>query len=231
MGNTMNRLDGKVQDYPDESYMTNGADPYPPDSYDELLWPTNHRWRQVAALFGGVVALGAVATAVIINSGDSATTKATVGAPTSLPVLTTPSTPLPATPSITSRTPQLPPETVTTMAPPSVTPPAQTTTTALPLTGPPPAALHPRTVIYSVTGTKELLDLVTVVYTDARGYPKTEFNVALPWTRAVVLNPGIQTQSVVATSFHSQLNCSIVNAKRQPVVASTNNAIITTCIR
>lgn len=228
----MNRLDGGIQDHPDESYATNGADPYPPDGYDELLWPANRRWRQVVALLGSVVALGAVATAVIINSGDSATTKATVRAPTPRPVLTTPSKPVPAAPPSTSRTPQLPPETATTVTPPTAAPPERTPTAAPPLTGQPPAAaLHPRTVVYTVTGTKELLDLVTVVYTDARGYPKTEFNVALPWTKAVVLNPGVQTQSVIATSFHSRLNCSIVNAEGQPVVASTNNAVIATCTR
>ena len=82
-----------------------------------------------------------------------------------------------------------------------------------------------------MTGTKQLLDLVNVVYTDARGYPQTEFNVALPWTKVVVLNPGVQTQSVIATSIYGQLNCSIVNAAGQPVVASTNNSMIATCTR
>jgi Mycobacterium membrane protein len=91
--------------------------------------------------------------------------------------------------------------------------------------------LNPRTVVYSVTGTKQLLDLVNVVYTDARGYPQTEFNVSLPWSKMIVLNPGVQTQSVVATSIYGRLNCSIVNAEGQAVVASTNNAIIATCTR
>jgi hypothetical protein len=133
----------------------------------------------------------------------------------------------------------LPPETVTTVTPPSAAPtttpsaaPMPTPTAAPPQTGsPPPAALNPRTVVYSVTGTKQLFDLVSVVYTDARGFPQTDFNVSLPWTRAVVLNPGVQTQSVIATSIYSRLNCSIVNAEGQPVVASTNNGIIATCTR
>ncbi len=80
-----------------------------------------------------------------------------------------------------------------------------------------------------MTGTKQLLDLVTVVYTDARGYPRTEFNVSLPWSKAIVLNPGVQTESVVATSFYGRLNCSIVNAAGQTVLASTGNGIMTTC--
>ena len=56
-----------------------------------------------------------------------------------------------------------------------------------------------------MAGTKQLLDLVNIVYTDAQGFPETEFNVALPWTKVVVLNPGVQTQSVIATSIYSHL--------------------------
>jgi hypothetical protein len=138
-----------------------------------------------------------------------------------------------------SRTNQLPPETITTVTPPSAAPsrtpsapPTAPPTAAPPLTlQPPPAAVNPRTVVYSVTGTKQLLDLVNVVYTDAAGYPHTEFNVALPWTKMVVLNPGVQTRSVIATSIYSRLSCSIVNAQGQAVVASTNNATIATCTR
>jgi hypothetical protein len=131
----------------------------------------------------------------------------------------------------TSAPPQLPPETVTTVPPPS---PAQTKTpgAAPPLTSLPPlATLNPRTVIYTVTGTKQLFDLVNIVYTDARGYPQTAFNVALPWTKAVVLNPGVQTESVVATSIYGRLSCSIVDAAGQPVKVSTNNTMIATCTR
>ena len=73
--------------------------------------------------------------------------------------------------------------------------PARTPTAApAPTTAPPPATLNPRTVVYTVAGTKQLLDLVNVVYTDARGYPQTEFNVSLPWSKAIVLNPGVQTE-------------------------------------
>jgi hypothetical protein len=86
-------------------------------------------------------------------------------------------------------------------------------------------------VVYTVTGTKQLLDLVNIVYTDARGYPHTEFNVALPWTKMVVLNPGVQTESVIATSVYSQLNCAVVNSAGQVVVAKANNASLATCTR
>jgi hypothetical protein len=237
-------LAGEVHDYPDdETYETDGADYLSgEDGYGELAWPSDRRWRPVVAVAGAVVATCAIATAVILNSGDTATTKGTVGVPTPTPrtVMTTPSPPRTTAPPSASpsppRTSALPPETVTTVTPtPSVGPirtPTAAPPTALPPGAlPPQATLNPRTVVYSVTGTKQLFDLVNVVYTDAQGYPHTELNVALPWTKAVVLNPGVQTQSVIATSIYSRLNCSIVNAAGQPVVASATNTMIATCTR
>jgi len=235
---------GPVHDYPDDdSYDEADTDSYEYDGYGELAWPADSRWRPVAAVVGVVLAIGAVATAVIINSGDSASTKATVGAPAPRTVTSAPrtSTPPSASPG-TSVAPQLPPETVTTVTPPpraypSTGPTWPPTAVAPPTAAPPPAvvpptaALNPRTVVYGVTGTKQLLDLVNIVYTDARGYPQTEFNVSLPWSKMVVLNPGVTTQSVVATSIYGRLNCAIVNAEGQIVVASTNNTSLATCTR
>ncbi len=226
---------GLVQDCPDDEY--DGADTDVLDGYGDLAWPADTRWRPAAAILGAVVALGAIASAVIINSGDSASTKATVGAPAPRTLTSAPPVPR-TTPSASpspSQTP-LPPETMTTVTPPpSASPslmPTQTPTAAPPPTGaPPPVALNPRTVIYSVTGTKQLLDLVNVAYTDARGYPQTEFNVSLPWSKVVVLNPGVTTESVVATSFYGRLNCAIVNAAGQAVVTSANNGVMATCTR
>jgi Mycobacterium membrane protein len=227
----------RVHDYPDDEY--DGADTDVLGGYGDLAWPADTRWRPAAAILGAVVALGAVATAVIINSGDSASTKATVGAPaprtlTSAPAPSTTVSP-PSASTRPSQTP-LPPETMTTVTPPpSASPsvvPTLTPSAAPPPTGaPPPVALNPRTVIYTVTGTKQLLDLVNVAYTDARGYPQTEFNVSLPWQKAIVLNPGVQTVSVVATSFYGRLNCSVVNAAGQAVVTSANNGVVATCTR
>jgi hypothetical protein len=225
---------GLVHDYP--GHETDGADFHDEDGYDEdeyeydedddsygaLAWPAERRWRPAAAFLGCVVALGAIATAVVINSGDSASTKATVGAPTPR-TATALTTQAPATSAPKPAKPQLPSETVSTVAPPSAAP----SPTALA----PAATLDPRTVVYSVTGTKQLLDLVSIVYTDARGYPQTEFNVALPWSKVIVLNPGVQNLSVVATSIYSHLDCSVFNAAGQTVVASASNASIATCTR
>lgn len=230
---------GRVHDYPDDDELYGGADDE--DGYGESTWAPEGRWRPAAAIMGVVVALGAIATAVIINSGDSATTKATVGPPaplTSAPsaprTSATPSAPPSASPSpvpSATRAPQLPPETVTTVTPPSTQPTLPPSAAPAPTTSPPSPLLNPRTVVYTVAGTKQLLDLVNVVYTDARGYPQTEFNVSLPWSKVVVLNPGVQTESVVATSFYGRLNCAIVNAAGQTVRASTNNGALATCTR
>jgi hypothetical protein len=233
-----------VYDYPDhpddEIYDADGADYLSgeDDGYVDLGWATDRRWRPVVAIAGAVVATCAIATAVILNSGDTATTKATVGAPTPTPktVMSTPSA-KPSAPRVAApTTPQLPPETVTTLPPVPSAAPTRTPTAAPrpvlpPQAAPPQAVLSPRTVLYSVAGTKQLLDMVNIVYTDAQGFPQTELNVALPWSKVVTLNPGVQTQSVIATSIYSRLNCSIVDAQGQPVVVSTNNSMIATCTR
>ncbi len=245
----MHDLYDGVRDYPDDGDLApdeldhDAYDAFDEDGYEELAWPADRRWRPAVAVVGGVLAIGAVATAVILNSGDSATTKATIGPPVPRTVISTSAAPsppplppsMPTLPSA-SRTPQLPPETVTTLPPPSTLPlpsagPARTPTALPPQAVPPPPALNPRTVVYTVTGTKQLIDLVNIVYTDARGFPVTELNVSLPWTKAVVLNPGVQTQSVIASSIYSHLNCAIVNAAGQTVVVRANNSAMTTCTR
>ncbi|HEY1840329.1 MAG TPA: MmpS family transport accessory protein [Mycobacterium sp.] len=184
------------------------------------------RWRPVAAIAGIVFVLAMIATVVIVNGGDSASTSATVVVPP-----TRSATPRP------SLVPALPPETVTTVTPPSRQPSPSATSTA-PAEVPPPAAVPStppevaaRTFVYRVTGTKGLLDLVTVVYTDAQGAPQTDFNVSLPWSRTVVLNPGVGMRSVVATSLTGHLNCSISDGVGQPVAISTSSTMIAACSR
>jgi hypothetical protein len=163
---------------------------------------------------------------VIINGGDSASTSATVVVPPNRSGAPRP-----------SLVPVLPPETVTTVTPPSRRP-SPTATSTTPTDIPPPEAVPStppdvaaRTFVYRVTGTKGLLDLVTVVYTDASGAPQTDFNVSLPWSRTVVLNPGVGMRSVVATSLTGHLNCSINDGVGQPVAISTSSAMIATCSR
>ncbi len=166
--------------------------------------------------------LAVIASAVIVNGGDSGSTSATVVVPPSR--------------STTPRlVPALPPETVTTVTP-SSRPPSPTATSTVQT--PPPVATPPvppdvaaRTFVYRVTGTKGLLDLVSVVYTDASGAPQTDFNVSLPWSRTIVLNPGVGMRSVVATSLTGRLNCSIADSVGDAIAISTSSTMIATCSR
>ena len=82
-----------------------------------------------------------------------------------------------------------------------------------------------------MTGTRQLIDLVTVLYTDQQGALQTDLNVALPWSKTIVLNPGVDLTSVTATSMMGQLNCSITDAGGATIVAQANNSMITTCTK
>ncbi len=220
----MNYLDSDIQDYPDDA-----VDDFYADG-DEFA-PIDQRWRPIAAIAGIVFVLAVMATVVIVNGGDSASTSATVVPPTTAAPRHSPSMAPPSR--------SLPPETVTTLTPsPTLSPTPTTAPTDTPTVVPPAAAAPPvppdvaaRTFVYRVTGTKSLLDFVTVVYTDAQGAPQTDFNVSLPWSRTVVLNPRVQIRSVVATSLTGHLNCSITDGVGQPIAMSTSSAMIATCTR
>ncbi|MCV7328818.1 hypothetical protein H7J81_01750 [Mycobacterium cookii] len=212
---TTKYLGDDLQDYPEDAVDDIYADG------DDLFGSVDQRWRPIAAIAGIVFVLAVIASVVIVNGGDSASTSATVVVP--------PSRSMTATPPTT-----LPPETITTVAPPPRQPGPTATSTA-PDT-PPPAPVPPpdvsqRTFTYRVTGTKGLLDLVSIVYTDAQGAPQTDFNVSLPWSRTVVMNPGTEIRSVVATSLTGHLNCSITDSVGQPISMSTSSAMIATCAR
>lgn len=211
-------MDSDIQDYSDDTVDDIYADS------DDIFAPIDQRWRPVAAIAGIIFVLAVIATVVILNGGDSASTSATVVVP-------------PSHATSPRLVPALPPETVTTVTPTSH-PPSPTATSTAPTETPSPEAVPPvapdvaaRTFVYRVTGTKGLLDLVTIVYTDAQGAPQTDFNVSLPWSRTVVMNPGVQTRSVVATSLTGHLNCSITDGQGQPVALSLTNAMIATCTR
>jgi Mycobacterium membrane protein len=221
----MNYLDSDVQDHSDDTVDDIYADG------DDLVAPVDQRWRPVALIAGIVFVLAMIATVVIVNGGDSTSTSATVVVP--------PTRSMTPSPRLSPPASSLPPETVTTVTPspkPSQTPTAGPTVT--PTVIPPPTAIPSvppdvaaRTFVYRVTGNKALFDLVTVVYTDAQGVPQTDFNVSLPWSRTVVMNPGAQIRSVVATSLTGHLNCSIIDGAGQPVAMSASNAMIATCSR
>jgi hypothetical protein len=189
----------------------------------------DRRWIWVAGVAGAILLVAVICTVVILGGGDSGSVSKTVSPPvdtTSL-VPTTSAAPPVATSQAPAPLPlptgPLTPETVTT-----VTPEPTVGAEAAPPTVPAPA---PRTVTYTVTGTRQLIDLVTVLYTDQQGALQTDLNVALPWSKTIVLDPGVDLTSVTATSMMGQLNCSITDAGGATIVAQANNSMITTCTK
>jgi hypothetical protein len=199
-------------------------DDYDDDEYDDYHDPIDRRWIWVAGVAGAILLVAVICTVVILGGGDSGSVSKTVSPPaatTSAPPKTSA-----APPVATSRAPLPPPpgpltpETVTTLAP-------EPTAGAEP--APTVSAPDPRTITYQVTGSRQFLDLVTVIYTDQQGALQTDVNVALPWSKTVVLNPGVDLTSVTATSVTGQLNCSITDASGAAIAAQTNNSMIATC--
>ena len=217
-------VDDAVDDERDYDY---GYDDEFADYYD---YPRDRRWLWVAGMAGVVLLVAVVGTAVILGGGDSGTVSATVVPTTPRTVIATPTarpSVTPSAPSATSSPPatSLPPETLTTVTP---SPSATAAPTPAPAEAP---AVNPRTVVYQVTGNRQLIDLVTVIYTDARGALQTDVNVALPWAKTIVLDPGVELSSITATSVGGQLNCSITDAAGATIAAQNNNTMITTCTK
>ena len=199
------------------------------DAFDDIYEyedPIDRRWIWVAGVAGAILLIAIVCTVVILGGGDSGSVSKTVAAPTPTPTTARATTTAP--PAMTSAAPPAPvaplsPETVTTIAPS----PTASAAPAPSEVAPP----SPRTITYQVTGSRPLLDMVTVVYTDAQGALQTEFNAALPWSRTVTLNPGVELKSVIATSLTGQLNCSVTDSTGAPLVVQNNNSMIATCTR
>jgi hypothetical protein len=195
------------------------------DYEDDDHQPIDRRWIWVAGVAGAILLVAVICTVVILGGGDSGSVSTTVLPPATTrpaatasapPVATTPSAPPPAAP--------LPPETVTTLTPTASAPPSDAPTPAA-------TAPAPNTITYRVTGNRNLIDLVTVIYTDAQGALQTDINVALPWSKTVVLDQGVQLSSVTATSVTGQLNCSITDASGTAIAAQNNNTMIANCTK
>ncbi len=213
-----------VEDY--DAYTDYEADEF--DDYDDVRFYTDHddkRWLWVASVAGIVLLIAVAGTLMILSGGDSGTTSATVSSETSKAAPYPSAVPSPKRPSATA----LPPETITSVTPtPSAAPPS---VIAEPTEAAPPPAGDPRTVTYSVTGTRQLFDLVTIIYTDQQGALRTDVNVPLPWTKQVTLDPGVELSSVTATSVAGQLNCSITDGAGATLAAQNSNTIIANCTR
>jgi hypothetical protein len=196
------------------------------DDYDEARIDEariDRRWMWVAGVAGAILFVAVITTGVILGGGDSGSVSTTVAPTTTTqPAATTSVPPAATTPSSLPPAAPLPPETVTTVAP----------TASAPLsTAPTETAPAPRTITYTVTGNRQLIDLVTVIYTDQQGALQTDINVALPWSKTVVLDPGVELSSVTATSVAGQLNCSISDASGALIAAQNTNSMIATCTK
>ena len=226
------RDDGETVD--DRDRYDDNEDPDDYDDYDdygeieEYFEPIDRRWIWVAGVAGAILLVAVICTVVILGGGDSGSVSTTVAPPvtTSQPAATTSAAPVTTTPSAPPPVASLPPETVTTVTPTASVPPSTTPTQAAP-----PPAPTPNAITYRVTGNRNLLDLVTVIYTDSQGALQTDVNVALPWSKTVVLDPGVTLSSVTATSLTGQLNSSITDAAGAAIAAQNNNTMITNCTK
>ncbi|MGB1224644.1 MAG: hypothetical protein ACPHCN_10940 [Mycobacterium sp.] len=231
-------LDGYDPEYDRDGYDPEyGPDSYDPDKYDPEYDEAriDRRWMWIAGVAGAVLFISVIIASLILGGGDSGSVSATIvsteasAAPTPS-AAAQPSAPRGAAPPTM---PSLPAETVTTVtrAPsPTAQPPEAQPLLPAPQAAPPPAAV-PGTVTYRITGERRLIDLVTVIYTDQQGALVTDLNVALPWTKTVVLDPGVTLSSVTATSVAGQLNCSITDANGTLIASQNNNSMITNCTR
>jgi hypothetical protein len=234
------------QQYGDQQYggsgrryagTTTAYEPQEPDEdyedyedYEAYVTTIDSRWKWIAGVAGGILLVAVICTVVILGGGDSGSVSATVAAPTQTrpPATAAPQdTVAPAPPPVAT----LAPETVTTVTPAPAPPPTASVAPepAPSAIAPPPPAADPRTITYTVTGNRQLIDLVTVIYTDQQGALQTEVNVALPWSKTVVLDPGVELKSVTATSVGGQLNCAITDAAGTALVAQNNNSMLATC--
>ena len=187
--------------------------------------PIDRRWIWIAGVAGAILLVAVICTVVILGGGDSGSVSTTIAPPsptTTLPAATTSAPPAATTPSTLPPAASLPPETVTTVTPSASAPPTAAPTVAA-------TAPAPSTITYRVTGNRNLIDLVTVIYTDAQGALQTDVNVALPWAKTVVLDPGVTLSSVTATSVTGQLNCSITDAAGTAIAVQNNNTMIANC--
>jgi hypothetical protein len=195
--------------------------------------PIDRRWLWVAGVAGAILLVAVICTMVILGGADSGSVS-TMVAPTTTaqPAATTSAPPAATTRPSPAPSASLPQESVTTVTPSPSAPPSAAPTAAAPTAAAPTAAAPvPRTVTYEVTGTKQLIDLVTVIYTDQQGALQTEVNVALPWSKTVVLDPGVELSSVTATSVGGQLNCSITDASGALIAQKNTNSMIATCTK
>jgi hypothetical protein len=234
-GSVTDRYDDRTDFLDDDEYDYDDDEAADYDDYadfgvdDDVRYYTeqdDRRWLWVAGVAGIVLFIAIAGTLMILSGGDSGTTSATVSPETSGAPPYPSAAPSPSAAPKPSAT-ALPPETITSVTP---TPTAAAPSTEPSVAAPPPPPA-PGTITYTVTGGRQLFDLVTVIYTDQQGALQTDVNVALPWTKQITLDPGVSLTSVTATSVAGQLNCSITDSAGATLAAQNNNSMIANCTR
>lgn len=203
------------------------------EDYEDYDTAVDNRWKWIAAVSGAILLVAVLCTLVILGGGDSGSVSATVGPSAQSRPPATAAAPHDTSAALPPPVASLAPETITTVTPTSPPSPSANATPdpAPSAVAPPPpaAAATPRAITYTVTGNRQLIDFVTVIYTDQQGALRTEVNVALPWSKTVVLDPGVELKSVTATSVGGRLNCAITDAAGAALVTQNNNSMIATC--
>ncbi|AFM16209.1 hypothetical protein Mycch_1407 [Mycolicibacterium chubuense NBB4] len=237
--------DGRYGDLDTDVYPPYPGYDEPAEDYDEAVEMydearIDRRWMWIAGVAGAILFVAVITASMILGGGDSGSVSATLsqdgasGEPTTTAAAAPSAAPTSAPRAAAAPpSPSLPAETVTTITPTAQTPTPAPAVPVLPApqAAPPAPAAAPGTITYHITGNKQLIDFVTVIYTDQRGALQTEMNVSLPWSKTVVLDPGVTLSSVTATSVGGQLNCSISDANGAVIAAQNSNSMITNCTR
>ncbi|MUM16528.1 hypothetical protein FZI91_02240 [Mycobacterium sp. CBMA271] len=197
---------------------------------------SNENWKWVASIAAAVFTIAVIATAVVLSGGNDRGAAVAVTTPVSslTPVTTTPPPPQPSATSVK-------PSTTTVTSTPAAETPSTAPSTEAPPPEPPPSnpmlppegqrPISPAAFVYYVTGNQTPGDLLTITYTDGYGQARTVLGASLPWTMIVNPSPGIVGGSITATSFASQVNCSISNSENQMLAVQSNNSIIARCAK
>lgn len=159
--------------------------------------PKSPRWLWIAAGATTVLVLALALALVILNSSAR---ESTVVAP---PETTSRSTPPPTTTRSTAPTRIPIPIPIPTISP------APTESTGPSPSGQPetPTPTGTETVVYAVSGEGRAIN---ITFVDAGGIMQTEFNVALPWSKEVILSaPARTAASVAVVNVGRDVTCSV----------------------
>ena len=193
-------------------YWQHGAPPPPPrgngpastsgPEFTEPQGPQSPRWLWFVAVAAVLLVVGMVIALVIANGVAKQPT-----AVSPLPVMTTPTS--------TTRTP---------LSPPSTTPTAPSTTESSTPT-PTSSATAMQAIVYSVTGDGRA---ISITYRDTGDVMETEFNVLLPWSKQVSLQPSANHRAIVTIiNIGHDVTCSVTVAGVQ--VRQHTGAGLTIC--